>query len=203
MKKLFFAAAILFSAILTSCNIQQQTQKIMAFQKCKYDFTSLSGLTIAGTPIQSLTGSNGLDIAKAPRIALAVLRKDVPLEATVNLKIQNPSANPAGINEFDYILLLQNRELTTGTVSQPIEVPANGGVSTVPIKVSLNIINLLTDKEAQKDISDFVSALSNHDATGKSLITIKLKPSFGIGNSKIKYPGYITISKDVSKKILL
>lgn len=203
MKKLLFGAILSALTLFTSCDVQQQAQKMMALQKCKYHFTSLSNFSIAGVNAQSLVGSHGLNIASAPQVALALLRKDVPLQTTVNVQIENPTANIAGINEFDYSLLLQNHELTSGTIAQEVQVPANGGISNVPIKINLNVFNLLTDSESKKDIANFFSSLSKPESDGKSLITIKLRPTFSIAGSKIKYPGFITVSKDVSKKILL
>ena len=36
----------------------------------------------------------------------------------------------------------------------------------------------------------------------KSLVTIKIRPSFMVGNKSIKYPGYISIEKELSSKML-
>lgn len=203
MRKIALTIAGIACMFITACGIQDQANKLMAFEKCKYDFTSVDSLHIAGMNIKNAIGAQGLDLAKTPRLALAVLRKDVPLEAKLNLQIKNPSTQPAAINQFEYILLLQNRELTTGTVDRAVQVQPNGGLTNVPIRISCNLINLIGDKDSRNDLADFFSALSSNNSTGKSLITIKIRPTFGFGNTKIKYPGYITINKDVSKKILL
>ncbi len=203
MKKLSFLIAITTIFLFAGCGIQEQANKLVAFEKCKYDFTSVDSMYLAGLNVKQSLTSNGLDLTQTPRLALAILRKDVPLEARVNLQIKNPSAKAAAINEFEYILMIQNHEITAGTVAQAVQVPANGGVTNVPIRISCNLINLISDKNTRNDISDFFSALGSNNSSGKSLVTIKIKPTFGFGSTKIKYPGYITINKDVSKKILL
>ena len=72
----------------------------------------------------------------------------------------------------------------------------------VPVQVSANVYKFLNDAKTLEDITKFLSGPSN-GKTEIGLVTIKIKPSIRVGNQLVKYPGYITIDKEVSNKILL
>jgi hypothetical protein len=52
------------------------------------------------------------------------------------------------------------------------------------------------------EISEFLKSRTS-GTEKKGMLTVKIKPSIKIGNTLVKYPGYITIDKEISSKILL
>ncbi|MNY28339.1 hypothetical protein D3C86_1623100 [compost metagenome] len=52
------------------------------------------------------------------------------------------------------------------------------------------------------EISDFLKS-SKGGPEKKGVLTLKIRPSIRVGNTLVKYPGFITIDKEVSSKILL
>ncbi|WP_207533426.1 hypothetical protein [Desertivirga arenae] len=200
MKKLILSCSVIL--LLAACGINKQVEQLKAFEKCKYDLLSADSVSIANVPVMNLVGEKGFDYAKAPRLALALLRRDVPFSAKLNLKVTNPSADLAAINQFEYKILFKNHQLAEGLVNQAIAVEPGGGQTTVPIKLNSNIYDLLSDTKAAQDIADFITA-GKSGKEDKGIMTIKIKPTIGLGGKKITYPGYITIDKEVSSKILL
>jgi len=188
--------------LMASCGINKQVEQLKAFEKCRYDLLSADSLSIASVPISDLVDKNGFNFTKTPRLALAFLRKDVPFAAKLNLKVTNPSADLAAINQFEYKILFKNHELAQGLVDQQIAVQPAGGETTVPIKINSNVYELLSDTKTAQDIADFFAA-GKSGKEKKGIMTIKIKPTIGLGGKKITYPGYITIDKEVSSKILL
>ena len=197
MKKIGILSLIVL--LFAGCGINRQIGNLKAFEKCRYDLISADSIYVANINASNLMGESGLDLKKTPRLALAILRKDVPLRARLNLSIENPSPDLAAINQFEYKILIKNRELATGFVNQEIAVNPSDKV-TVPIQLNANVYNLLTDQKIQDAIADFVT---DDSGKKKGVVTIKIKPTLGTGNRKIKYPGYITIDKEISSKILL
>lgn len=126
-----------------------------------------------------------------------------PLDARVNLDITNPTNKLAGINQLEYRVLLAGQELFNGFLNQRIEVPAGGGRTRVPIKLSTNAYQLLTDAKTRDAFTQLVQNLSGASGSKPSKLTIKIKPTLALGNKAINYPGYITIDQDVTNKILL
>jgi hypothetical protein len=199
MKNLILAvmATIAFGA----CGINKQAQQIKALEKCEYKFIDASNITIAGSDVKKIMKGNTIDISNLPGLAMGYLRKDIPLRANINLEIFNPSADKAAINNFEYIILINSQEIATGLMNQQVSIDAGQKVN-VPLQLNTNVYNLVTNQKVFKDVTDFISA-GKSGTEKKGMVTLKIKPSFMVGNTLVKYPGFITIDKEVSSKILL
>jgi hypothetical protein len=53
-----------------------------------------------------------------------------------------------------------------------------------------------------EELIAFMGGTESGPGEKKGLVTIKIRPSFMVGNKSIKYPGYINIDKELSSKIL-
>lgn len=199
MKNLFLACLIILS--LGSCGINKQAQQIKALEKCDYRITDATDITIAGTDVRKLIDGKSVNTLSIPGIALGMLRKDIPLRAKLNLEISNPTNNLAAINDFDYIVLINRQEVFTGSVNQSVNIGA-GQTTRVPVQVNANIYKFLTDNKMLNDIGTFIGGATN-GSEKKGLVTLKIRPSIKVAGELVKYPGYITIDKEVSSKILL
>ena len=199
MKQIIYLVVI--SIIISSCSINKQIDQAKAFEKCKYSIISADSLYVANVDVSQALKSKNFDVIKSPRILLALLRKNVPFEGKVNLQIKNPSSAAAAIRQFEYKLLIKDQELANGFINQTIQVEP-GAETVVPIKINSNIYNFISDRETQDAILNFLSN-DGSSSEKKSILTIKIRPTLGVGNKEIKYPGFITINKEITKSILL
>lgn len=199
MKNLLLACFIVFG--LGSCGINKQAQQIKALEKCDYRLTDATNITIAGADVKKIIQSGTTSSVNFPGVALGLLRKDIPLRAKLNLEISNPTNALAAINNFDYIVLINKQEIFNGSVDQSVSIGA-GQIAQVPVQVNANIYQFLTDNKMLDDITAFIGGATN-GSEKKGLVTLKIRPSIKIGGQLVKYPGYITIDKEVSSKILL
>ncbi len=184
------------------CAVTRQISEAKTLGDCKYSIASADNITLAGIDVRQFKNMQDFDLAKSPRLALALLSKDVPLNLRLNLDVTNPTKQPAGINQFEYKVLLSENEVFTGFWDQRIDVQPNGGTTRVPMQLSTNAYRLLTDAKARDAFMSMVENLSGKTGTQPTKLTIKLKPTLGIGNSQVNYPGYITIEKEVTAKML-
>ena len=199
MNKIFFGLLLVVG--LGSCSVNKQAQQIKALEKCDYKLINASNITVAGTDVQKIIKGSNIDLSSLPSLALGYLRKDIPLRANLNLEISNPSTTLAAINNFDYIILINKQEIANGTVDQRVSIDA-GQTTRVPVQLNANIYKFLADGNILSDITDFVKA-ANGVTEKKGMVTLKIRPSIMVGGGLVKYPGYITIDKEVSSKILL
>lgn len=183
------------------CGINRQTQQIKALEKCRYKIISADQISVAGADIRNILTKDNINLGSLPGLALGMLRKDIPLRAKINLEIVNPTANLAAINEFEYKILINREEIATGFVNQNVSVPA-GSTTVVPVDVNANVYPILANKKVMDEVTKFLKA-SKGGPEEKGIVTLKIRPSFMVGNSLVKYPGFITIDKEVSSKILL
>jgi hypothetical protein len=199
MNKLVIICLLAIS--VASCGINRQAQQLKALENCDYKITGANTITVAGTDVKKLIDSKTINLSSLPGLALGYLRKDIPLKANLQVEISNPSSELAAINNFDYIILVNKQELVSGTIDQRINIEAGKSV-TVPLQMNANIYQFLSNPSIMQDISEFLGGA----ATGsekKGLLTLKIRPSIMVGNGLVKYPGFITIDKEVSSKILL
>lgn len=199
MKKLL---AISVAAILLSgCGLNKQARLIEALEKCTYEIVSADSVYLAGRDISGLIRNKSVELNNISGLALAIFRKNIPLQATVNLKIDNPTSNLAAINQFEYIVLIKSQEIARGFVTERVSIIPNGS-TIVPVRVNSNIYSFLANGKTMQEVLDFLKGGENGAPEKKGLVTIKFKPTIEVGNKLIKYPGYITINKEVSSKIL-
>lgn len=187
--------------VISSCGINQQAAQIKALEKCTYRITSAEQVTLGGADVKKMLSNGDINLGSLPGLALGLLRKDVPLRARLNLEVKNPTGNDAAINEFEYKILINRQELATGFVNQALNVAA-GQSSTVPVDMEINVYPFVSNSKVMGEISEFLKS-SKGGPEKKGILTLKIKPSIKVGNTLVKYPGFITVDKEISSKILL
>lgn len=192
MKKILLISLIAFLA--AGCGV---SRKISLLEQCRYDIKSADSVYVAGRDITRQIKTGSFDLGSIPELAIGLLRKDIPLRARLNLGIENPGSKPIEINQFDYIISFKGQELVNGTTDRRIDIdPAE--TTLVPIMVRANIYSILSDRNTREEIFSY---LRGTESMKKSLISIKIRPSIRVGNKLIKYPGYITIDKELSSSM--
>ncbi|PYF68842.1 hypothetical protein [Pedobacter nutrimenti] len=191
----------LTAVFLSSCGINKQAQQIKALEKCTYKITSADQISIAGTDLRSMISEQNINLGSLPGLALGLLRRDIPLRAKLNMEISNPTGDLASINEFEYKILINKQEIATGFVNQNVSVEP-GKSTVVPIDMSANIYPFISNGAVMDDISRFLKA-RNGGPEQKGIVTLKIRPSIKVAGGLVKYPGFITIDKEISSKILL
>ncbi len=184
--------------VVSSCGLSSQADQLAALRNCTYTIASADSVYLAGTDISRLVGRNGFNLSEAPSLVFGLMQQKIPLKGNLRMKIQNPGSSEAGINQFEYKILIADTELTSGYYNQKVSIAADGGITVIPIRIDSDLYPILSDAENQKAISEFFSKGSER----KAMVTMKIKPSFMVGNEKINYPGYIDIKKEISSKEL-
>ena len=184
---------------LASCGVKTQVSQLEALQNCDFKIKTVDSIYLASTPISKLYNKNGLDLSNAPSLAFSMLQQKLPLKARINLGITNSGSEDAGINAFEYIIMIADQELMNGFYDQAIKIPGNGGVVTVPFKIDKDIYPIMSKPENQKVLSSFFSSSKDTSVT----VTVKIKPNIIVADKKVEYPGYIDIKRVLSNKELL
>ncbi len=204
MKKLALFLTAATGLFFTHCGVNRQITEAKTLGDCTYAISSADSIYLAGIDVRQLRDLSGpTDLIKYPQLGLALLRKNVPLDVRINLGITNPTNRLAGLNQLEYRVLLKGNELANGFLNQRIEVAPGGGRTTVPIRLSTNAYQLITDEKTRDSFVDLVRNLAGAQDAKATRVTIKIKPTLALGNKQINYPGYITIDQDVTNKILL
>ncbi len=157
--------------------------------------TSLTNTRLAGIDVQHLNNISSLSLMQIGTITSAYLRGDLPLEFNLNIEAKNPNTQPAVLNNFDWIVSIDNIEMAKGTNNNQISIPGNEGTAIIPLKISVNLLDALSGK-SKDALLNF--GLNLADASNKpSRVDLKIKPTVYINETfPINYPGYITVGTE-------
>ena len=194
MKTLKRIVAILFvTTLLVSCDAAQSLSGAYNMVHCKYSYNSLSNVSVSGMNL-----SNGLSLTSIPKLTsiLTGTATSIPVEMTVNLDVNNPNTSEAFLNGLQYIVTVDNLQLTSGSINERLNVSA-GETKTLPINLQLDIAQYL--KGDSKDT--MINIIKNIAGIGteKSNVSVQIKPSFMIGSTTVNSPVYIPVNFTVGK----
>lgn len=188
-------AGLVAVASLSQCGIHEQVQQAKAFKNVDVRLASIDQATVAGVNVLNARQAPDLGTAERALLLAAATAGNVPLRMRVNLEFRNPNSETAALNEFDYIALIDGKEVAKGHTNQRIEVPANGGLVTAPVEVQSNLRDALGQKTGES-LADFALGLTDRDREPLRF-TLKLKPTFITSSGKrISPPGYSKVEKE-------
>ncbi|RYE10936.1 MAG: hypothetical protein EOP44_01550 [Sphingobacteriaceae bacterium] len=199
MKKYTLLLLLPLAFLLSRCGVNKQVQQAKALGKCRFELVSADSIYLAGMNMNQFAGQDNINLGSLPRLAMGFISRSIPLDARLVLKITNPSAETAAINQFEYKILLKNSEVFTGYVNHRVEVAPVGGTTRVPIVISTNAYHLITDEQTRDAFADLVQHFTGAKNARKTVVTIKIKPTLDLGNKAVSYPGYITFEKEIGR----
>lgn len=188
-------AGLLAVAGLSQCGIQEQVQQAKAFKNVDVRLASVEQATVGGVNVLNLRQAGDLGTAERALLAVAATAGNLPLRMRVNLEFRNPNNETAALNEFDYIALIDDKEVAKGHTNQRIEVPANGGVVMAPVEIQSDLRKALGEQSGES-LANFALGLTDRDRQPLRF-TLKLKPTFITSSGKrISPPGYSKVEKE-------
>jgi len=197
MKKVIALLGII--SVIYSCDVAKQLVGTYALSQCKYDYNSISGLSLAGVNLQNVSSISSLNPLTAAGLLAAFTTSSgsLPLNFTLNLDVSNSGAQTAILNSADYILEIDGIQMTQGLVNHQLQI-ATGSKSVLPITMAFDLKKVLSGKsmDAIKNLAFNFAGIGN----ASSNVTVKLKPSFVISGSPVSLPDYIPVSFTLNKK---
>jgi hypothetical protein len=193
MKKLIYILTILVFSLFNSCSVFQQTSEIAAFTRCEFRIESARNMKLAGINIQDKSSLSDMSFTEMAKIGSAIAGGTLPLTFDLNIQVKNPNPKLAAMNKLDWILIIDDIEMTRGVLNQRVEIPANS-VTSVPVAMNLDLMKSLSGKSGDA----LINFALNLAGTGSrpTRIKLKAKPTILVGNTPVEYPGYITIKQE-------
>ncbi len=192
---LFFLSTIF---VLSSCDVLQQATQISNLSKCEFRLESVQQLNLAGVNVQNIKNISDLNMMDAGRLAMAVSTQNFPLDFTLNIEAKNPNTASAGMTKIDWILLIDDIEMTQGILDKQVSIPANNGTAIIPMQMHIDLKKALSGKSADA-IMNF--GLNLAGAGNKpTRFTLRMKPTITVSGFPITYPGYLNIKTEYSSK---
>jgi len=193
-KRILSLSLILLSLItLSACDAWNEVQKAANITQCQFRVKSLENISLAGVNVQKIQTLSGLSIGDAAALGTAAMGSNLPLNFKLNLEGKNPNTAAAGLVRFDWVLLIDNIEMTHGVVNQKVNIPAKGQ-SVIPIQMGVNLKQVLSGKsgDAMLNFGMNLAGAGNKPTRVK----LKLKPTINIGNYPVSFPDFITVGTE-------
>lgn len=187
----YILVVLAFAVLNTSCKTLMSYVNVV---KCDFRMESLKNPRVAGIDVSQIKSFSDLNFMQAGKITTSYLSGNIPLNFTINLEAKNPNTAEARMAQFDWILKIDDVQVTTGTNQQEYAIPANEGTVTMPLQISVNILDVL-NKEAKDALLNF--GLNLADASGTpTRVSMQIKPTINVGGVPITYPGYIDLGTE-------
>ncbi len=196
--KILLSISFIILASLTSCDVLQQVSKMSNLAKCEFRLESVQHLRLAGINVQNVKGMSDLNLFDAGKLAAAVASQKLLLDFTLNIEAKNPNSAEAGMSHIEWILLIDDAEMTRGVFDKPVTIPANNGSAIIPVQMQFDLSKAL----ASKNTDAIVNFGLNLAGTGNkpTRFTLKMKPTITVGGFPVTYPGYINVKTEFASE---
>ena len=190
MKRMKVLLVFITCLLLMHCT---SVREMSALRACAFRLEGADHFLLAGTSLDGVHSLQDLGFINTARIMEEASRGKMPVQFDVHVLASNPNASVAAVNTLAYKVILDDAEILDGQVDQRIELPAKSTLD-IPIKVTADLFKVMQGKSAQA----MINLILNLWGEGKtaSHLKVKVKPTILVGKKPIKYPGYITLSKD-------
>ncbi len=136
--------------------------------------------------------SDGLNLLNAYR------SRSLVASFMVNVDVHNPNDGTAGskntnatLKGLDFRLLIDGKPTINGDIGKPVEVPATGQSTTVPVLIYMDLMQYFQDK-SYEDLLDLALAIGGKSGSAGRL-TLDCKPTVDTPLGAITYPGRIQV----------
>jgi len=177
--------------LFSSCDVLQQVAEMKTFAKCEFQIKNASNIQLAGINIQNKNQLSDFGFLEVAKITTAFSQGKLPLNLNLNISVKNPNTTPASMNKMDWILFIDDIEMTRGTSNQRIQIPANNKVTNLPLQMQADLFQVLSSESADAVINFGLNLGGSGNRPTRMMI--KIKPSIYIGRKVIAYPGYINV----------
>jgi len=194
MKKISTLLVIVLIA-MTSC---KQLQELSNLAKCDFKLKTIDNIQLAGVNVQQFQNLNQLNIMDVAKLTTAYMSKNLPLSFNLNVDVRNPNSSKAAVTALDWILEIDDIEMTRGILNKRFEIAPNGGVTMIPMVLNFDLLKVLSGKSKDAALN-FAFNLSGAGNT-PTRITLKARPTVMVGSIPLQYPGYISVKNSFVSK---
>lgn len=188
MKPMRAAGLAALLVVVAGCATLQQ---LAALRQVAFALGGVQNGRLAGVPLVRVAAYRDLTPVDIGRLALAVARKDLPLEFTARVRADNPADNhtTATMVRLAWSLFLDDKETVNGVLDSAVVMPA-GQVVEIPLQMRLNLMQFF-DGPAES-LVNLAAGLAGLSAD-PTRIKLRAIPTVNTPLGPISYPEPITI----------
>lgn len=188
---LWLCALAMFASAVEGCSVLKQIQEMKNFARCEFRLATVENIALAGINVQRIRSPRDLNLTDGARFALALAQPQLPLNLTLNVDVKNPNAETASLNRLEWRLFIDDVELLNSVVEEKVSVQGNGGVSTLPLRISVDLKKALSGRSGEA-IGNFALNLAG-EGNKPTRFMLRVKPTIDVMGFPVEYPDYFDV----------
>lgn len=170
-------------------------REVTALHRVNFSLAEVSGGTLAGVSIEDVRDAEGVSPLTMARFATALARGELPLEAVLQVRADNPSDNArARLVALDWTLFLDDRETVRGSLDEEHLLPPGEPVI-VPVRVEVDLIDFFGDQLEEA----LALALAVAGAGEPRRVRLDATPTVETPLGPIRYPEPVRIEYEAGR----
>ena len=166
--------------------------------RLKFKLSSATNIQVAGINVAGKTKLSDFSAMELLTLSSNVSKGTLPITFTLNIDAKNPNDGTGGfastnasITSFPYRLNINDKEILSGNIGNPISVPGTGQVTTIPLQITFDLAQSFSNGSYQDlvNIAMQIMGLGN----GNSSIQLYARPTVGTSIGNITYPSELKI----------
>ena len=152
---------------------RQQLKAVRTYAKTTFRLVAIEDAQLAGLDVQPRAGTTLAPDQLSQLTAAAGRADNVPLHLRLRLEARNPNRTKVMLNQLEYLVLVNNREVASGSTDDVLEIGPRSTLS-IPLTVNANAHEALTDGLTPAALA---AALNNWNQQ-PSRLSVRVRPTF-------------------------
>jgi hypothetical protein len=196
MKK-YFVSILVVAFVISGiqCSVYQTITNLSRLQ---FRVGTVNTFQIVGISISGKSKLNDFSAIDLLKLTSSFAGGSLPASFILNVEAKNPNDGTGGykrtdatLQNFKWRLFLDDKETISGDLDQPVSVPGSGEVTTIPLRINIDLLKFFKDK-SYDDIINLALALGGSRSTS-SKITLYATPTVSSPFGNITYPGELKL----------
>ncbi|NOU48564.1 MAG: LEA type 2 family protein [Bacteroidales bacterium] len=192
--RLIFLSFVVITGLFGSCSITDQITEVRQFSQCNFYFQKVSDVHLTGIPLVEGMKRSDLNAGQMMQLTAALFAAKLPLDFDIWLKATNPNDKNASLNRMDYEVYLDGNKLITGSLDEPIYIPAKDS-SKIKIPIGADLFQVLSGKSSDAVVN--LGFRISGSESKQTEVEIRIKPYIKVGLYNLAYPGFISLKKKI------
>jgi hypothetical protein len=196
MRKRSLLLGVFLVSFTASCGLRSQIAAMRTLADCEFRFEGVDRASLAGVDVLRAAEEGDLAPMELASIFTALALGRLPLDLTVRVGVRNPNDKAAALNRLDWVVLIDDMPMGTGTVTDRVEIAPRGGTASVPVHFSTDLVSALSGKSGESLIGFALNLAGAGERPSR--VAVKIKPTVTVGGKAVRFPGTLTLTQKFS-----
>lgn len=196
MKKIFKSILILSVLLFFyQCSVYETMTNL---SRLKFKVGTVSDFKLSGVSFSNKSQLNDFNPIELLKVSSDFASGTLPASFVLNVEAKNPNDGTGGyqrtdatIQNFKWRLFLDDKETISGDLDQPVTVPGTGEITTIPLRVNIDLMKFFKNK-GYESLINLALALGGSKSSSSN-ISLYATPTVSSPFGNITYPGELKI----------